>query len=300
MSGWQWLFLFEGLITIVFSVVIFFALPNFPDTARWLSDKEKAFVQARLPPNAPLASEVNFIFREIVRDLKDVRLWMFTAIWATQNVGTWGTRFYQSTIIADLGFTTIAQAQLLNLPISVLGIVLIAFSGWLADSARFPRPVYPLTFLSVILICYGVLFAYPNTGGVYAATMIANAMAAAWFPLMWPWRVQTTKRATGSAFSIGFVNSYGQIGGAIGPQIFREEYAPKYNTPFAIVMGLVGLCILVTLATWWVTRRTEYETRMLKKARIEAQKRGLAVLEDVVDRDLRHNTKSDVESTGSR
>lgn len=34
--------------------------------------------------------------------------------------------------------STIAQAQLLNLPISVLGICLIAFSGWLADSARFP------------------------------------------------------------------------------------------------------------------------------------------------------------------
>jgi MFS family permease len=92
LSGWQWLFLFEGLITIVFSGVIFFVLPNFPPTASWLSDREKAFVQARLPPNAPLASEMNFNWREIVRDLKDVRLWMFTAIWATQTVGTWGTR----------------------------------------------------------------------------------------------------------------------------------------------------------------------------------------------------------------
>ena len=108
--------------------------------------------------------------------------------------------------------STIAQVQLLNLPISVLSITLIAISGYLADSARFPRPLYPLIFLSVILICYGVLFRYPSNGAVYAATMIANACAAAWFPLMWPWRVQTTSRATGSAFSIGFVNSYGQIG----------------------------------------------------------------------------------------
>lgn len=106
----------------------------------------------------------------------------------------------------DRFHSSIAQAQLLNLPISVLGIVLIGVSGFLADSARFPRPVYPLTFLSVILICYGVLFAYPSNGAVYAATMIANACAAAWFPMMWPWRVQTTSRATGSAFSIGFVN----------------------------------------------------------------------------------------------
>lgn len=66
LSGWQLLFLFEGLFTIVVAVVISFCLPDcksfsnllalcvltipVPNTARWLSEKEKAFVQARLPP----------------------------------------------------------------------------------------------------------------------------------------------------------------------------------------------------------------------------------------------------------
>jgi nitrate/nitrite transporter NarK len=270
-----------------------------PPTARWLSEKEKAFTQARLPPNAPLERELNFRWREIVASLKDLRLWMFTLIWATQTVGTQGAIFYQATVIANLGFTSIAQAQLLNLPISILGIALIAVSGFFADSGRLPRPLYPLTFLSVILICDGVLYAYPSNGGVYAAVMIANACAAAWFPMMWPWRVQTTARATGSAFSIGFVNSYGQIGGAIGPQIFREAYEPQYHVPFGVCMGIVSCCILVTLATWWVTRRTESETRRLKRARFKAQKEGLAVLEDVVDTDLKKRPYSDSESSSS-
>lgn len=98
---------------------------------------------------------------------------------------------------------------------------------------------------------------------------------------MWPWRVQTTSRATGSAFSIGFVNSYGQIGGALGPQIFRSAYAPRYKVSFAVAMALVGCAILMNLTTWWVTRWTERETRVLKLERIEAAKRGEAVLEDV-------------------
>ena len=76
-----------------------------PPTARWLTDKEKAFIQARLPPNAPRAQELNFSLREIVSSLKDRRLWMFTLVWATQTVGTQGVRFYQSTVIANLGFT---------------------------------------------------------------------------------------------------------------------------------------------------------------------------------------------------
>jgi nitrate/nitrite transporter NarK len=99
--------------------------------------------------------------------------------------------------------------------------------------------------------------------------------------------VQTTSRATGSAFSIGFVNSYGQIGGAIGPQLFRSEYAPHYTVPFSVAMGLVGLCAILTTVTWWVTWDTERDTRRLKLAKIAAEKRGETLLEDVVDNDLK-------------
>ena len=196
-------------------------------------------------------------------------------------------RFYQPTVIANLGFTTIAQAQLLNLPISIMSIVVIGVTGFFADNARLPRPLYPLSVFAVVLACYGVMVAYPSNAGVYAATLIGNAFTSAFFPLMWPWRVQTTSRATGSAFSIGFVNSYGQIGGAIGPQIFREAYAPRYKESFASAMGVVSACVIVTFITWWVTRRTESDTRRLKRARVRAEREGMAVLDDVVDRDLK-------------
>jgi hypothetical protein len=38
----------------------------------------------------------------------------------------------------------------------------------------------------------------------------------------------------------------------------------------------------MNLTTWWVTRRTERETRVLKLARVRAAGRGEAVLDDVV------------------
>ncbi|KAI0197597.1 pantothenate transporter [Astrocystis sublimbata] len=289
LSGWQWLFLVEAIGTILAGGAIWFLLPDFPETASWLTDREKAFIQARLPENAPRASEQNFNIGEIWSSLKDKRLWLFTLIWALFTVGTQGVRFYQPTVIANLGFTTIAQAQLLNLPISVVGLIVIFVTGSMADSGRLPRPIYPLTFLLIIIASYSVLIVYPNNGGVYAATLIGNAVSVAWYPMMWPWRVQTTSRATGSAFSIGFVNSYGQIGGALGPQIFRSAYAPRYTISFGVAAGLVGACAITTVITWWVTQQTESDTRRLKRARITAGKRGEAILSDVVDNDLKRS-----------
>ncbi|KAI1776633.1 major facilitator superfamily domain-containing protein [Hypoxylon cercidicola] len=287
LSGWQWLCLVEAIATIIMGVAIWFLLPDFLQTASWLTDREKAFIQARLPANGPRAAEQDFEFSEIVASLKDKRLWLFTFIWAFFTVSTSGVRFYQSTFIADLGFTTIAQAQLLNLPLTALRLLVIGVTGVFADNGKLPRPLYPLTFLIIILACYGVLVVYPSSGAVYAATMIGNAVTSTWYPMMWPWRVQTTSKATGSAFSIGFVNSYGQIGGAIDPQIFRSAYAPRYQVSFASSMAPVSCCASTTIVTWWVICHTESDTRKLKLARVAAAKRDDAILDDVVDNDLK-------------
>ena len=98
---------------------------------------------------------------------------------------------------------------------------------------------------------------------------------------MWPWRFQTLSGATGSAFAFALVNSYGQIGAAIGPQIFNSRFAPRYTTSFAIGLGFVGVSILMAAVTWWATYRVEHDTRMLRKARLAARKRNETVLDDV-------------------
>ncbi|KAH8601958.1 major facilitator superfamily domain-containing protein [Bisporella sp. PMI_857] len=291
LSGWQWMFIVEGIVTIVIGIGIVFLLPDFPPQAKWLTEDEKAFIQARLPSNAPQSKEVNFKWSEIGNVMKDPKTWLFTLCWAFFTVGITGLQFYLPTVIADLGFTTVAKSQLLNIPTAILTIAFIGIFGIWADTARLPRPLYPLSFMVVIFACYSVLYTYPNTGGVYAASILATSLASSWYPMMWPWRVQTTSKATGSAFAIGFVNSYGQIGGAVGPQIFRSKYAPKYSTSFAVAMAMLGCAIITNLVTWWVTKDVEQETRKLKRAMLAARKRGEVVLDDV-NYDGKHGIKS--------
>ena len=48
LSGWQWLFLVEGLPTAVFSLVILKMLPDNPAKAAWLTADEKAWLESQL------------------------------------------------------------------------------------------------------------------------------------------------------------------------------------------------------------------------------------------------------------
>ncbi|RSL83883.1 hypothetical protein CEP52_016594 [Fusarium oligoseptatum] len=292
LSGWQWFFLVEGVITIGFGVLLFFIFPDFPAQAKWLTDKEKRFLQARLPPNAPRSSEANFKASEIWDTMKDQRLWWFAFIWASKTIGSTGLSFYLPTIVASLGLASIAESQLLTIPSSVLAIILIAFSGYLTNSLAVPYPAIALAYLMSNLACYGVMVAYPNNGGVYAATLIAAGVSLAWFATMWPWRLQTTFRATGYAFAIAWVNALGGIGTIVGPQIYRAKYAPEYTVSFAVAMGMTGACILAICCTWWLTRETERQTRHLRKRRLAAYKNNEVVLDEVdIDADFKEKPR---------
>ncbi|KAJ5300533.1 uncharacterized protein N7443_005535 [Penicillium atrosanguineum] len=281
LSGWKWLILTEGLFTVLLGIFTYFFLPDFPSTASWLSDEQKDFIQARLPVNSPRSAEANFDLPELIKTLKNKRIWLFLLCWAFFTVGTTGLTFYQPTVIASLGFSSMGESLLLNIPSAVFAVVLTIAFGIFADTGRIPQPAIPLAFMIVIEACYGVLYIFPNNGGVYAATVIAGGFSTAWYTMMWPWRVQTTEGATGSAFAIAFANSYGQIGGAVGSQLFNSRYGPRYTTSFGIAMGFVGMAIVMNLITWGFTWKVDVDTRRLKRIRVAAAKQNQAVLDDV-------------------
>ena len=52
--------------------------------------------------------------------------------------------------------------------------------GIFANTGRIPQPFIPLGFMIVIEACYVVLYTFPNTGGVYAATILAGGLSTAW------------------------------------------------------------------------------------------------------------------------
>lgn len=47
-AGWQWIFILEGLATVVVGAVAFFVVPNFPEDAKWLSPAEQQFMRDRV------------------------------------------------------------------------------------------------------------------------------------------------------------------------------------------------------------------------------------------------------------
>ena len=115
LPGWRWLFLLEGLPAIILSVPALFGLPDYPETARMLTDEERAFILGRLRPTAPSGKTGNWDWKSLKVLFTDPTVYTFSIYWIGHGIGGFGVGYALPTVIYQLGFTTTSLSQLMNI-----------------------------------------------------------------------------------------------------------------------------------------------------------------------------------------
>ena len=71
LSNWRWIFILEGLLTAVVGIASFFFVSDFPDEAKWLSDRERRHVLEMTDANHTAAAGASVTRRDLVAFFKD-------------------------------------------------------------------------------------------------------------------------------------------------------------------------------------------------------------------------------------
>ncbi len=77
MSGWRWLFIIEGLPTVLLAVLVWKRLEDRPQQASWLSSTEKDWLHNNMPP----ANDAHPSWRQSLGQLKEGRMWLLALIY---------------------------------------------------------------------------------------------------------------------------------------------------------------------------------------------------------------------------
>jgi len=182
LSGWRWIFIIEGILTVLLALVCFAFLPNFPEQAKWLTDEEREYVRARLrveQGNSALTHRITV--RDVWEVIRDPKAIITGILHLTVSVpGTMGT-YFAPTIIESLGIYSRIETQWRTVPVWMVAFVLTLAVAYGSDKIG---NRYALTIVCAVIsiVGYAILFETDNVQVRYAALFLAIAGVHALMP----------------------------------------------------------------------------------------------------------------------
>jgi MFS transporter, ACS family, tartrate transporter len=212
LAGWQWLFLLEGLPSIVLGFVVLIVLAERPEDATWLTGAERAALVACLREDAATLQH-----ETTGGALRNARTWLLAIVYFTIPVTLYGIGFFLPQMLKRASGASDFVVGLLSAVPYAAGAIAMVIAGRHSDRTG-ERRWHVL--VPALLSASGLVLASRSSGIAWSVVTLSIAMlglASMFGPF---WALTTSRMAgVGAAASIALVNAVGNTGGFVGPYL---------------------------------------------------------------------------------
>jgi len=215
LSGWQWMFLIEGLPAILFGAAVFWTLADHPHDAKWLRDDERTWLLAKL--ESERKGEPPVAQGDFWRVLISGRIWLLSIVYFGVSTTMYGLTLWLPSVIrssSTLNYSWIGVVAILPFLVTVVVMVLVGMSSDRAGERRWHTAIPAFTAAAALVVAaYG-----GSTAIVIAGIGFGMAFAEG---MVGPFWAMATSRMSGlsAAAGIAVINSLANLGGYFGPDI---------------------------------------------------------------------------------
>ncbi|KAE9408223.1 MFS general substrate transporter [Gymnopus androsaceus JB14] len=236
-ASWRWIFILEGLFTVVVAFLSFWIIQDYPETAKFLSEEERTFVIRRLQDDVRLsAAGEKYKKKYIWQSLKDWKTWVAMGIYMGFDGPLYAFSLFLPTII-NKAFTA-TKANLLTVPPYVMGCIATIAVGIIGDRIG-TRYYVSLLLFATGAAGYIILIASRSAGLSYFAVFLA---ASAIYPsIRNAWVAGNVEGAYKRSFTLGMAIGWGNINGALSANIYRAKDSPWYTMGHGIVLAYIAI-----------------------------------------------------------
>ncbi|KIW30524.1 uncharacterized protein PV07_06263 [Cladophialophora immunda] len=260
--GWRWVFILEGCLTCVVSFVWFFAIPDFPEDAKWLTEPEREYIKARLRDDqGKSAIDRRITVKDVINCFKDYKIIVGGFMYFGLIVPAYSYAYFAPTIIKTYGYSAI-QTQLHSVPPWAAAFGWSMLTAALSDRFRH-RFLFAMFNICIAIAGFAILMTvHHNTDLEYGALFMITSGTYSAMPVIVCWFSMNLgghhRRAVGTAWQIGF----GNIGGIIASYSFEATDAKTFfHKGYSICMGFICLsaaaCIIYFIACLTQNRNRE-------------------------------------------
>jgi ACS family tartrate transporter-like MFS transporter len=236
LSGWQWLFLIEGVPAVMLGIVVWFFLNDRPNDAKWLPADGRAWLVSRLQQEQATSRTEGIGLLRIIREPFCWALALMYFSYYTMALGyvSWLPMLVRAALNTQNAMTGFITAGISLVAASVYFIV-ARWSDLTHDRYRYPAAGLALSIAG----CLGAAFAplpwlkvislavIPIGGGVFLPSF---------------WCLPTTRfKGASAASAIALISSVGASGGFFGPTIIGYmKHASGQDVAGFVTLAVIG------------------------------------------------------------
>ncbi|WP_322050286.1 MFS transporter [Paraburkholderia bannensis] len=250
LRGWQWLFLLEGIPTVLLGFVCLALLTNKPDEARWLDDEERAWLKAEIAGEARAPAKVasmplTKLFRN--RYVLCLALVDVCASGAGSTLAVW-----QPQLLKSYGLSLMETGLLNSVPYA-LASVLMVWWGRRSDRRQERRwhTVIPMLFIGL------GLFGTSLSGSLVPTMTMLCAVLVGAYAFKGPfWALASSMLSnTTAAAGLATINAIANLlGGGLMVNVYG--WVKEVTGSYALALMPLGILTLVSVVTLLLLSRT--------------------------------------------
>ncbi|HEX7936968.1 MAG TPA: MFS transporter [Paraburkholderia sp.] len=243
LRGWHWLFLLEGIPTVLLGIACLFLLTNKPDSARWLTDDERKWLSTELAnehkaPKKVLSMPLTKLFRN--RYVLCLALVDTCASAAGSTLSVW-----QPQLLKSFGLTVMQTGLLNSIPYAASCVMMVY---WGRRSDRIGERRWH-TVVPMLLIGLGLFGTSLSAALVPTVCMLCAVLVGA-YSFKGPFWALATSMLSNSAIAAGLatVNAIANLlGGGLMVNVYG--WVKAVTGSYALALMPLAILTLISVAT---------------------------------------------------
>jgi MFS family permease len=247
LHGWQWLYVFEAIPSIVAGIVAMVFLADNPLKAKWLNDAERAFVARDLENEEETKKLEGSSHHSLSDAFRSKKVWLLCLVYFGFVMGNYGISFWLPQIVKETITKDAFQIGILTTIPWAAGAIAMVMIGHHSDRTGERRWHIALAGLAGAgaFAASGI----PGVSGILGLAFLTIATAGFISACSTFWALPTSiLSGTAASAGIAWINSVGNLAGFFAPFLVGK-LREATNSMTAALLMLAFFCLLSSVVT---------------------------------------------------